>query len=328
MTAAKTEVDPEGLSANLDSVLASGRPLAAKIERRFYREMLYEGAAISIISIVGCRLTSIKVPDAGPMAIGFVLVFAMILPLVLYLNEKKKAYLLDAVLTILWAPFLYILLRYPVAIAARLGKGIELQDANFAHLDRLVGVSVPALMAWSSRHWLGVMANKSYNILPPLLVLSILLPVVAGKVKHAQQFLTANLAAFALGLPLFALLPAVGPWYGYHLPVEPAFAACQAALLEIRKPGQYLFQSAGIVCFPSFHAIWAILCAQALWGIRPLRIPVAVLSGMIVFSTMSTGWHYFCDVLAGAVVAALAIVIAKVVSGDSRLSPQFGRRSP
>jgi membrane-associated phospholipid phosphatase len=62
---------------------------------------------------------------------------------------------------------------------------------------------------------------------------------------------------------------------------------------------------------PSFHVIWAILCAAALWGYRPLRVPVALLSIMIVFSTLTTGWHYFTDVLAGVVVAAIAMVIAR-----------------
>jgi membrane-associated phospholipid phosphatase len=73
-----------------------------------------------------------------------------------------------------------------------------------------------------------------------------------------------------------------------------------------------LSQGAGIICFPSFHVIWAILCAAALWGFRPLRIPIALLSGTIVVSTMTTGWHYFSDVLAGVVIAVLAIAIAKV----------------
>jgi len=322
MTAAKTTVDPVDLSTNPNAAVALPGGPAEKIEPVFYREMLYGGMTIIFVSIAGCWLTSIQVPNAGPKAVGFVLVGAMILPLLLYLKEKKKDYLLDSILTILWALFLNILIRYPAAVSARLGKGIELQDAHFVHFDRLLGVSIPAIMAWASRHWIGMVAYRSYNLLTPLLVLSILLPIAVGKLKRAQQFVTANLAAFAMGLPLFALLPAVGPWYGYHFSAGPDFAACQAALLLIRQPGPRLFQSAGFVCFPSFHTIWAILCAQALWGIRLLRIPVTILSGLIVFSTMSTGWHYSCDVLAGIVIAVVAIAVAKVVSGDWRLNPR------
>jgi membrane-associated phospholipid phosphatase len=132
--------------------------------------------------------------------------------------------------------------------------------------------------------------------------------------KHAREFLLANFAAFAIGLPLFALLPAVGPWYCYHLAANPAQAACWAQLLALRVPGPYIFQeqAAGVVCFPSFHVVWAILCASALWGFRPIRIPVALLSLMIIVSTLTTGWHYFSDVLGGIVIAALSMAIARV----------------
>jgi membrane-associated phospholipid phosphatase len=45
---------------------------------------------------------------------------------------------------------------------------------------------------------------------------------------------------------------------------------------------------------------------------RPIRIPVALLAGMIILSTLTTGWHYFSDVLAGIAVAAISMVIAKI----------------
>ena len=137
-----------------------------------------------------------------------------------------------------------------------------------------------------------------------------------GKVKQAREFVLANLVAFAIGMPLFALLPAVGPWSYYHLTPDPGQAFCWSQLLQLRLPGPYMFheQAAGVVCFPSFHVIWAILCAAALWGFRPTRIPVALLSAMIVASTLTTGWHYFSDVLGGIAVAALSIAIARIYS--------------
>jgi membrane-associated phospholipid phosphatase len=137
-----------------------------------------------------------------------------------------------------------------------------------------------------------------------------------GKMKHAREFLLGNLVAFAIGLPLFALLPAIGPWYYHHLAPNPAQAACWAQLLSMRLPGPYRFedQTASVVCFPSFHVIWAILSAAALWGFRPIRIPVALLSAMIVASTLTTGWHYFSDVLGGILVAVLSMAVARIYS--------------
>jgi membrane-associated phospholipid phosphatase len=122
------------------------------------------------------------------------------------------------------------------------------------------------------------------------------------------------LISFAIGIPLFAILPAVGPWHYYHfLPTQSQREVCEVALLTLRLPGAYVFGStgSGVVCFPSFHVVWAIFFTATLWGFRWLRIPLALLSGMIILSTMTTGWHYFADVLGGIFVAIISIVLAK-----------------
>ena len=66
-----------------------------------------------------------------------------------------------------------------------------------------------------------------------------------------------------------------------------------------------------MVCFPSFHVAWAIFFVAALWGFRWLRIPAVIVSAMVILSTMTTGWHYFVDVLGGIVLAVISIVFAK-----------------
>jgi membrane-associated phospholipid phosphatase len=67
---------------------------------------------------------------------------------------------------------------------------------------------------------------------------------------------------------------------------------------------------AGIVSFPSFHVVLAILSAVALSCIRPLRAPVWILAAMICASTIVTGWHYAIDILGGLVVAMISIPVA------------------
>lgn len=65
------------------------------------------------------------------------------------------------------------------------------------------------------------------------------------------------------------------------------------------------------MCFPSFHVIWAVLSARALWGFRYLPVPVTMLAALISISTMTTGWHYFADVLGGLMIAWISILAAK-----------------
>jgi hypothetical protein len=275
----------------------------------FHLQMAYAGIAGIVACFVGFRLTSVRVPDVGNMWVGLGFTLVTLLPLLLYLRERGMSYVVDSILTIFWALFYYIFLFFATALAARLGMSIGLQDSRFVQLDKLLRVDIPGIITWSSHHWFGQVANKSYPLLFPLMWIAVLLPILVGKVKNTQQFLTANMVAFALGLPLFALLPAIGPWYGYQLAIRPDEAEYQTNMLLLRTPGPYVYHPpTGVVCFPSFHVIWAILCVQALWAIRPLRTPVSIFSVIIILSTMSTGMHYTCDVLGGIPVAIAAIV--------------------
>jgi membrane-associated phospholipid phosphatase len=292
-------------------VEVSGPQIPSKTALGFHLRMAFGTLTVLLISLLGCKLTSIH-SDISGRAIAIVAMFAMVSPLPIYWHEKGRTGLREAALVIPWELLLAAMISFPVLIAARLGMPLE--DSLFGRIDQSLGVSVPAIVAWADHHWLGAVINSSYSRLIPLLGVAALAPALLGQMRHAREFLLANLIAFAIGLPLFALLPAAGPWYYYHLTPNPAQAACWAQLLSLRLPGPYLFQNqaAGIVCFPSFHVIWAILCAAALWGFRPVRIPIALLSGLIIASTLTTGWHYFSDVLAGIVISILSIVIAKV----------------
>jgi hypothetical protein len=286
------------------------RSIRSDMHLAFHTRMAYGSLAVLLFSFVGCKLTSIHTGISGRV-IAIIVMFAMVAPLPIYWHEKGRTVLREAALVLPWELLLAATLSFPVLIAARLR--MPLQDSLFGRLDQAVGANVPRIVAWADHHWLGAMITRSYPWLLPLLAVAVFAPPLMGKVKHAREFLLGNLVAFAIGVPLFALLPAVGPWYYYHLAPNPAQASCWAQLLSLRLPGPYLFQeqAAGIVCFPSFHVVWAILCAAALWGFRPVRIPVACLSLMIIASTLTTGWHYFTDVLGGILVAAASMAIAR-----------------
>jgi hypothetical protein len=287
------------------------RRIQSSVDLGFHIRIAYCSLAVLLISFVGCKLTSIHTDVSGYLIATFV-AFAMFTPLPIYWHEKGRTALRDSTLVIPWALLLAAILPFPVLIAARLR--MPLQDSFFGRIDQLLGVSVPGIMTWTAHHWFGAVINSSYPLLQPLLAVAALAPALAGKVKNAREFLLANLLAFAIGVPAFALLPAIGPWYYYHLSPNSAQAYCWSQLQLLRIPGNFVFQSqaVGVVCFPSFHVIWAILSAAALWGFRPIRIPVALLSAMIIASTLTTGWHYFSDVLGGIAVAAISIAIARV----------------
>jgi membrane-associated phospholipid phosphatase len=216
----------------------------------------------------------------------------------------------------------------PPLVVAIAKLDLPLQDSHFARVDELLGIGVPRITSWSSHHRVGALVNRTHPLLSPLLTLSVFLPALAGKTKNAQQFVMANLVAFSLGLPLFAFLPAVGPWYGYGFTPTPDQIECQRALLFFRGAGHFASRLDAIICFPSFHVIWAIFCVAALWGFRFLRIPVSLFAGLIIISTVTTGWHYFIDVLGGIVVAGLSLAIAKACIETSKDRSQYLEARP
>jgi PAP2 superfamily len=292
----------------------------SRIALSFHLHMAYACFALLLIDLLACRLTSIQIHDISSLAIGMVFACAVVFTVATFWHEKGKPEFRDSILTMPWVFFLAAALPLLVLVAARFD--MPLQDAHLARLDQSLGFYVPGIRSWASHHWLGRLINQTYPLLNPLIAVSVLLPALMGKVENAQQFVVANLIAFVIGIPLFALLPAIGPWYGYGTPPTPGEMQCQAAILLFRGPGHLVSQLAAIICFPSFHVIWATLCVAALWGFRFLRIPVALFSTMIVLSTVTTGWHYFTDVLGGLAIAAVSLFAARYYIRRTRLLRQ------
>lgn len=278
--------------------------------------MAYACASLLTISIVGCRLTSIHT-DVTSRVIAVAAVLGLILWIPAFWHKKGQIEFRDSALTLPWAALIAALLPFPLLIAARLR--MPLQDDLFARIDESLGIRVSDIVAWSAHHWLGALLNHSYGVLVWMLVASIFVPALSGKSRDAQAFIEANLVAFAISVPLFALFPAIGPWSHYHFAASSSQIDCQNQLLELRMPALYTLgsQGVGIVSFPSFHVIWAILSVRALWGFRLLRIPVSLLSIMIIASTLTTGWHYFTDLIAGIIVAIVSMYVVRARNSGS-----------
>lgn len=277
----------------------------------FHLWMAAAVALVLLISVIGCRLTQVHVEETGALVVALVLLVTILQALPLYLHRKGLSALRDSLATVLWAALLWRILPFPVDVAARLSRAFPLRDALLARLDAHLGVNIAAVAHWTAQHWIFHAFDDSYALLEPLLILAFVLPGLTGKAIAVKRLLVANLAAFAIGVPIFAFVPAIGPWYGEHFAPDRAQAICEAAALRLRDPAPYEHQPAGVICFPSFHVMWALLCAATLAAtFRWLRLPAWILAGLIVVSTMTTGWHYFVDVLGGFALAGIAMVVA------------------
>jgi hypothetical protein len=149
-----------------------------------------------------------------------------------------------------------------------------------------------------------------------------------GRQGDARGFILSFWIAAVLTLSLFSMMPAEGPlaflWRG-PVPYMPVSALYQAELIPALRdhalhsidPGQLR----GLVCAPSFHAASAALYIAAAWRATPLRWPLVTLNCAMLLATPVEGTHYFADLIAGILVALIAVV------GGAALTRLVGSRA-
>lgn len=286
------------------------------------RFMLISFVAFVLFSVIGSWATALRIGGVGTTALFLVVLFAVFAPVPAYWHQKGRLERRDTSLSIVWCLLTWFFIAVPFVIGARLN--LPLRDDLFALIDRSLGFNGPALVAWATDHRFGSVINSTYNLLIPYLEIAIVVPSLLGK-RESSRFVLANTIAIAIGLTLFALFPAIGPWRSEHVAVGPMQIAEQNQFFEFRGAKSLTFtlfkDGAGIVEFPSFHVIWAVLAASALWGFRYLRIPLVVLSTMIIMSTMTSGWHYLTDVLCGIAVVSISLWAANKIQNTKKMKP-------
>jgi membrane-associated phospholipid phosphatase len=209
-----------------------------------------------------------------------------------------------AVLAVIFTNILTILIQ----LAGR--SPHPLFDEQFAAMDRWAHFST---LYWTrvAAGWPIVRAAlaMSYNLAAPMIFLATLVPPFFSQRSASRQFILGIVVAAIATAAIFWAWPAVGPWTteGYAPTREQSAVTAYLERLRSSLPVYADMQDAGIVSFPSFHVVLAVLAAYALRRIRILCVFAWIACGLICVSTISTGWHYGVDVVAGLALSALSI---------------------
>jgi len=216
----------------------------------------------------------------------------------------------------------------------------DLFDRQLADLDRgmFAGNDPAALMhtvlgTGITTHVL----STAYVAFIVFLPLSLALALVFSRDVQAGLFYATALSInWVLGAGSYFLLPSLGPIYA-----DPgAFAALpasevthlQAVLLDqrldfLRDPDSSTPQA--IAAFASLHISMSLTAAVAahLLGLgKRLKIALWVWFSLTVASTIYLGWHYVLDDFGGLLIAALALVMARALTGIDLRSARRSRR--
>jgi len=149
--------------------------------------------------------------------------------------------------------------------------------------------------------------------------------VFSRNLQSGLLYVTAQSINWLLAAASYFLLPALGPVYAEpaafaDLPTS-AVTQLQDLLLDqrlefLRDPASGTAQSIG--AFSSLHVSFfftAALAAHLLGLARAIRIGAWILLALTIAATIYLGWHYVVDDLAGIVFGALAIALARGLTG-------------
>jgi hypothetical protein len=212
-----------------------------------------------------------------------------------------------------------LMLQFPLASFA-----FPRIDDVLVRFDGLFGADFPVHFAWMAAHPLVldglVIVYRALLFQVPLvcLIIGVIDP------RRLAVFVLANTIGLAATVLISIVLPAGGAFYYYgHAPYQVEFVA----QFHVVREGTFRVLDpevlSGIISFPSYHTVLAVLIAIAFLGLPRLFPVVAAFEAAIVFSARPIGGHYYADLAAGIVVAFAAYWAAsRLVNRNMRRSSE------
>ncbi|MBV9568846.1 MAG: phosphatase PAP2 family protein [Hyphomicrobiales bacterium] len=217
-------------------------------------------------------------------------------------------------------------LTYPAA-----ATGAATRDEMFVAFERLIGVDWRALVeAMTASPVLNTGLTLAYLSSLPQIPLTILVLGFAGRDERLATYLSLLPATLMGTILLFALAPAFGPIPSYGIdgelyerlgPGGKDFLPDFLALRQGHFAGFDLGKMQGVVTFPSFHCVLAVLTAWALAPIRWIGASAILLNGIVVVSTVPVGGHYIADIVAGLAIGIAGLAVATKRPSRSAVTP-------
>lgn len=247
-------------------------------------------------------------------------------------NRMRLATVLIPALYLFCGLILVFSLNHAIAGMEDPGK----YDPFFYRIDRqLFGVDVSQLAHWTTGRlpmWFSNALESVYFSLFSALGGTLLLTALLRDARYAAKYVRAIMICYALGLTMFFLLPAKGPYvnsplsaatFGHEsrtIETQEALAARAESLWQhqLKPDVMHVSPEDYFISFPSLHVALPMI---AFWFLRPwkrmARVFLFYFVVLLLPSILLLEWHYLIDFLGGLMTAALAIALSERISESS-----------
>lgn len=258
---------------------------------------------IGLLDAVWCHMIRFSLTGCAPL----VLVMFVLLGINFILRGERKdpkvAIALEVVA--LWLAFVHLgnVLTYLCATL-----NLPLQDELLVGIDRSLGFKWLVLFTWVWQHpYVAAILSVCYrSLLPELLILTVWLSS-RRNVQRIGEFFWVACLAILLTSTLFAAVPARGAFAYYGVSERLTWMHDLNALRDGSSLSFSLEGMTGIVTFPSFHTVLALLVVYIVRGTGVVGRLFVAWNVLMLFSIPPIGSHYLIDMIGGAVVLAAAI---------------------
>lgn len=225
-----------------------------------------------------------------------------------------------------WAELPLVAAVYALYSAGRLLTRGDVTDAvrhgvSMLRLEEGLGLNWESGLntAFSQYPWLGVPADFAYASLHYLVTPAVLVWLYRRRPANYRALRTWLLCATLLSLVGFLLLPTspprlLGPAHGF-LDTMAQYANYGWWGGEASAPRGVGALTNQFAAMPSLHVGWALWCGAVLWRYGPrswlVRAGAVGYPAGVAVVVLGTGNHYLLDVLAGAVVLALGLLMTR-----------------
>jgi hypothetical protein len=212
-------------------------------------------------------------------------------------------------------------------------------DLLLANVDREMGFDWVSLMGIAADHRV-VTALLKYaylSVIPQTLVLIFLL----GWKKQLDEiygFCFALSLGAAITLAVWALFPSFGAFSVFHLPDKVASSLGLALNTDYGANLTRMLQNGpghispadlrGIIGFPSYHTLQAVMLAWYARRIPFFRWPLFGLNAAVLIAVPVHGGHHLVDLFGGLVVSGAAILIARAIVAYAQRHGEITSRRP